>query len=69
MKGTFELEFNLPEEQEEMQTAIDGSKWKSVVWEINNYLRNKIKYEEKEEFEPIREQLSQLISDSNLSLD
>jgi len=42
MKAT--LEFDLPEEEEEHQTAFNGAHWKGVCFEIDQYLRNKIKY-------------------------
>jgi len=41
------LEFNLPEEQYEFDTAINGGKWKQVVWEIQQFLRKEIKYNDK----------------------
>lgn len=42
MKAT--LEFDLPEEEEEHQTAFNGAHWKGVCFEIDQYLRGKIKY-------------------------
>lgn len=41
------LEFNLPDEQIEFDDAINGGKWKLVVWEINQFLRKEIKYNDK----------------------
>lgn len=38
------IEFDGIEEQEELQSAIDGGKWKSLVWEIDQELRKVIKY-------------------------
>ena len=37
MKAT--IEFNLPEDQEEHQLALDGWRWRSVVIEAFNRLR------------------------------
>jgi len=42
MKAT--LEFNLPEEEEEHQTAFNGAHWRSISIDMDQYLRNKIKY-------------------------
>ncbi len=39
-----ELKFELPGEAEEFQAAVDGSKWKSVVFDVDQILRNKEKY-------------------------
>lgn len=41
------LEFNLPDEQIEFDDAINGGKWKQVVWEIQQFLRKQIKYNDK----------------------
>jgi len=38
------IEFDGFEEQEEIQTAIDGGKWKALVWEIDQELRKVVKY-------------------------
>lgn len=39
------LEFTLPEEQVEFDCAVDGVKWMSAMWELDQYLRNQLKYE------------------------
>lgn len=44
MKGI--LKFNLPEEQEEFRIAIDAMKYSSSIYEITQWFRNKLKYEE-----------------------
>ena len=46
MKAT--LEFNLPEEEEEHQTAFNGAHWRSISIDMDQYLRNKIKYAQTE---------------------
>tara|TARA_R110000803_G_scaffold209515_1_gene279291 strand:+ start:260 stop:490 length:231 start_codon:yes stop_codon:yes gene_type:complete len=38
------LEFNLPEDQYEFNTAIKGSGWKHVCWQMDQHLRKEIKY-------------------------
>jgi len=44
MKAT--LEFNLPEEQEEFRVASDAGSTMSVVEDVLNYIRNRLKYED-----------------------
>lgn len=44
MKAT--LEFNLPEDQPEFNTALQGSDWKHVCWEMDQLLRKHIKYDD-----------------------
>ncbi len=38
------LEFNLPDDQDDFQDAVNGQKWKLMVWEFDQDLRSKIKY-------------------------
>jgi hypothetical protein len=70
------LEFNLPEEQIEFDEAINGSKWKYVCWEMNQWLRSNTKYAPDgtsegtlKAFYDSRDKLLDLINESNLSLD
>lgn len=67
------LEFNLPEEQEEFETANDGWKYKSVLFDLDNFLRNKLKYEELQPgedaaYDRTRQELWNMINDYKLSL-
>ena len=38
------LTFNLPEETEEHQAALDGQKWKSSIKDLDQHFRDKLKY-------------------------
>ena len=40
------LEFNLPEDKEEFDTALKGMDWALLVLDIDQFIRNKIKYEQ-----------------------
>jgi hypothetical protein len=67
------LRFNLPEETTEHQTALDGSKWKAVVEQMDETLRQKLKYEDLTEEDDeliaeIREELRSLIEGQGLVL-
>ena len=72
MKAT--LEFNLPEEQYEFNNAIKGGNWKNVCWDIDQYLRKHIKYDESlsEEqlrvYEGIREELYSFMIENKVDL-
>jgi hypothetical protein len=71
MKAT--LEFNLPEESEEHQLAVDGIKWRGVVSDALEELRRDRKYTELSESdaaynEKISEKIWQLMRDQNLEL-
>lgn len=43
------LEFNLPEEREEFELAVNAGKYASALWEIQQELRTIWKYEELED--------------------
>ena len=40
------LEFNLPEDREEYVAASKGMEWALLVLDIDQFIRNKIKYEQ-----------------------
>jgi len=42
------LEFNLPEESLEHRLALDGSKWKAVCQEIDQWLRSLEKHSDQD---------------------
>ena len=40
------LEFELPEDREEYVAASGGMEWALLVWHIDQFIQNKIKYEQ-----------------------
>ena len=40
------LEFELPEDREEYVAASRGMDWALLAWDIDKFIRNKIKYEQ-----------------------
>lgn len=77
------LEFDAIEEAQEARDAINGGRWKALVWDLDQKLRNTIKYEssvvaygdkpateiEIMIAEQYREIIQELINDYGLSLD
>ena len=66
------LEFNLPEDKEEFDVASKGMDWALVAWDIDQLLRNKLKYGElfpntREVLEEIKETLNEMITDKGLT--
>jgi hypothetical protein len=47
MKAT--LEFNLPEDNEEFEITSKAMDWAILAWDIDQFIRNKIKYEQDRE--------------------
>jgi hypothetical protein len=68
------IEFDGNEEKNELQECLDAWKWKMVACDLNQELRNKLKYEsltseQYEMCEKIKEQLNEIILFYNLNLD
>ena len=40
------LEFNLPEDQEQFNIASKAMDWALLAWDIDQFIRNKIKYDQ-----------------------
>ena len=68
------LEFNLPEDQPEFNTAIKGSDWKHVCWQMDQYLRKRVKYddglteEQLEVYEDMRGEFWRMMKENNVDL-
>lgn len=56
------LEFQMPEEEEELRLAMNGHKYERILDEFSNWLRTKIKYENVETLnaEEVREKLREI---------
>ena len=73
MKAT--LEFNLPEDQEEFRLANEGATWGSLVWELDDSLRDAIKHGTKfmgaevdhDTLQMVREQIHYLMEEALLN--
>ena len=40
------LEYNLPDDQEQFDVASKSMDWAFLVWDIDQFIRNKIKYDQ-----------------------
>jgi hypothetical protein len=79
--GKIILEFDSIEEQNDARTALDGWKWKMLVWDLDQKLRSTAKHgisfdsnkeassEEMDICYRLREQIRELMSESGLNLD
>ena len=65
------LEFNLPEEEERFNATNKGMDWALVAWDIDQFLRNKLKHGAPTHhvhlLEEIRDTLNEMIIDRGLS--
>jgi hypothetical protein len=71
MKAT--LEFNLPEDELDLSNAINGNKFKLILWDMDQHLRSIAKYSENEEevrvAEELRDKLQEYFSQYNISIE
>jgi hypothetical protein len=72
MKAT--ITFSLPEEDHEYRNAVEGAKMRSILWDIDQWLRAKLKYEDLTDaqydaFKQTREELRKLLIEENIDLD
>jgi len=70
------LTFDLDEEQYEFEQAVNAGKFRSVLWDLDQFLRNKTKYasddvtkEQIEAYYALRDELHKLIDEHNITLD
>lgn len=68
------LEFSLPEEQQEFQTAVDAWKYRAVVEDLVEHLRGRIKHgtmpaRVRETYEKVRGELFSIVRDRGVDLD
>ena len=68
------LEFILPEDKTEFDTATKAMDWSILAWDIDQYIRNRLKYQTekldtlsaKKELEFLREALNEMLIDRGL---
>lgn len=65
------LKYNLPEDQYDFNCAIKGHDWQMVMWDLDQKLRAKSKYEEIHSMDiaDIRDLIRQLMEDRNVQFD
>lgn len=65
------LEFNLPVEKSEFDMAYNGSGFASAVWDLEQWLRNEEKYQNRDTItiEEVREKIRGFLSNNNLTLE
>jgi hypothetical protein len=68
------LIFNLPEESHEWENAIRGASMHSTLWEYDQWLRSKIKYEDLTDeqyqvYQGCRDHLRTVMYENDINLD
>jgi hypothetical protein len=68
------LEFTLPEDNHEFANATQGGKLRSVLWDLDQWFRSKIKYEDLTDeqyqvYQGCRDHLRTLLYEENIDLE
>ena len=70
------LEFNLPDDQQDFDMAVNAMKFWHVLYELDQDLRSKTKYasddlpqDKYDAYQEVRDMLYELMSNNNVSLD
>jgi hypothetical protein len=70
------LEFNLPDDQQDFNLAVNAMKFWDVLYELDQDLRSKTKYapddlpqDKYDAYQEVRDMLYELMSQNNISLD
>ena len=73
--GKVTFEFDSQEESEDIRTALDGYKYKLVIWDLDQHLRAEIKYNDKlpsevaEAYENLRDKLREFLNDYSINIE
>ena len=74
-KATITYDLDLPEDHEEFELANNAGKYYSVLWDLDQYLRNKTKYADEhtpelftEAMHLVRDEFWKLMNEHNLDL-
>jgi len=63
------LKFDIPEECEEFEMAYHGCTWKTAMFDLDQYLRDELKYKNAgKDYETIREELYSILANYSLEL-
>lgn len=69
MRATLTFDLNTEEDQDAFRNACEGSKLRSALWDYDQWLRQQIKYQNKNELQVARDQLYEILNDHNLRID
>jgi hypothetical protein len=68
------IEFDTVEDKDEMEMCLNGMKWYLLAWEIDQYLRGRLKYSELseevyKEMDDTREKLHEIMRYNGITFD
>jgi len=69
MRATLSFDLAKEEDQTEFRDAYEGTKLRIALWEYDRWLRDQIKYQNRNELQPARDKLYEILEDQTLSID
>jgi hypothetical protein len=68
------LEFDLPKDNQDFQSAINGNNYKSAIWDFDQLLRSEMKYKELTDdtykaYDYCRTELRKILEQDNLFIE
>jgi len=68
------LEFDLPKDNQDFQSAINGNNYKSAIWDFDQLLRSEMKYKELSDdtykaYDYCRNELRKILEQDNLFIE
>jgi hypothetical protein len=63
------LEFNLPDEDTEFETAVNGKHLATILWDVDQWLRSEQKYNERESIpvDELRDKLREMLYEAGMT--
>jgi len=72
--GKVIIEYDTVEEAEDIQNALNGYKWKLVMWDLDQMLRGYVKYDDNlsedkyDAYDKVRELIRETLADYGLNI-
>ena len=63
------LKYKLPEEKDEFTLAQRGSDFYLTLLDFDTWLRSQIKYHDRDDLEPVRDKLYEIMQDRMITID
>lgn len=68
------LEFDLPEDNQEFQASVNGTKYQGAIWDFDQWLRSEMKYgelpnEKYKAYDECRKKLREILQDDNIQIE
>jgi hypothetical protein len=73
--GKVILEFDLIEEKDDIEMAINGYKYRLVLWELDQYLRSETKYNDNldektwDAYDGVRNKIREIMNENTINFD